>query len=412
MLTYDGQQQNSSYSQILVDVENFQQIDRLQVDIQEHLDAAYPEALAKVWRFALGPGGGSKIEAQFKGPDPAELRRLAEEAKAIMSRHPNSLAVKDNWREPVQIMQPVVSETFASRVGLSQKDINESLQFYFGGVTVGTFRDGDKLLPIVGKVMGEQELGVDDLRFVQVWSASANTRIPVRQAMSEFGVNWEAPTIRRENRVPVIKAQSDPRTGLASDLLADIRDEIEAIELPPGYSMEWKGEAGNSSDAQGSLMASFPLAILAMWVITVFLFNALRQPAIIWLTVPLILIGIVGGLLLVPGSNFDFMALLGLLSLTGMLIKNAIVLVDQMDQEMRDGKHGMLAINDAAISRLRPVMMGTLTTVLGMIPLLADPFYTNMAITIMAGLTFATVLTLVVVPVLYSLFFGIRYQRS
>ncbi|MHC5010207.1 MAG: efflux RND transporter permease subunit [Planctomycetota bacterium] len=177
--------------------------------------------------------------------------------------------------------------------------------------------------------------------------------------------------------------------------------------MPPAYSMEWGGEYENSANAQAGLAKTFPLMILLMILIVVIQFNSIKLPTIIWLTVPLALIGVVAGLLL-TGQPFGFMALLGALSLIGMLVKNSIVLVDEINAQSLGGKEIYAAIVDAAVSRLRPVSMAALTTVLGMIPLLPDAFFVSMAVTIMAGLSFATVLTLVIVPVLYATFFRAR----
>jgi multidrug efflux pump subunit AcrB len=214
--------------------------------------------------------------------------------------------------------------------------------------------------------------------------------------------------LKREDRVWLIKAQADPVAGdLASDLFLRLKPQIEAIELPPGYSLSWGGEQGDSSEANDDLASTLPLGLLAMVLTVVILFNALKQPLVIWLVVPLALIGVVLGLV-VTGTPMEFMAILGLLSLSGLLIKNAIVLVDQMDVEIDEGKPRFDAIVDSAASRVRPVMMGALTTVLGVIPLFADAFFKSMAVVLVFGLTFATILTLVIVPVLYAVFFKVK----
>jgi len=180
--------------------------------------------------------------------------------------------------------------------------------------------------------------------------------------------------------------------------------------LPPGYTFEWKGEFGNSTEANAGLAATMPLGIGAMILIVIFLFNAVRQPLIIWLTVPLALIGVIWGLALTK-TPLEFMAILGLLSLIGMMIKNAIVLHDETDSQIANGKARMQAVMDAAVSRVRPVSLGVLTTVLGVTPLLWDPFFKSLAVVIIAGLSFATILTLIVVPVLYTLFFRVKMDE-
>jgi multidrug efflux pump subunit AcrB len=217
---------------------------------------------------------------------------------------------------------------------------------------------------------------------------------------------WEDPLIRRQNRRRTITVQGDPREGVASPVFERVRSAIEAIPLPPGYELEWGGEYESSNDANRMLMASVPLFFSLMILIVVALFNTLRQTLIVFLTLPLAVIGVTAGLL-VTGQPFGFVALLGFLSLSGMLIKNAVVLLDQIDINLGRGQRPLGAVLDAGVSRVRPVTMAAFTTVLGMTPLLFDRFWAAMAVTIMAGLAFATVLTLVVVPVLYATFHGV-----
>jgi multidrug efflux pump subunit AcrB len=193
-------------------------------------------------------------------------------------------------------------------------------------------------------------------------------------------------------------------------VFAQIKAPIEAIELPTGYEFQWGGLHESQTDAQAGLTGSIPLTIVIMILIVIILFNNLRQPLIIWLTVPLAIIGVALALY-VFGLPFDFMSLLGFLSLMGMLIKNSIVLLDEVNIQLADGKEPFLAIVDAAVSRARPVAMAAITTVLGMVPLLQDPFFRAMSVTIMAGLTFATVLTLTAVPVFYVILYRVPYQK-
>ena len=213
--------------------------------------------------------------------------------------------------------------------------------------------------------------------------------------------------IRRVNRANAILAQSDPAPGVnAAQLFERIRPGVEAIALPPGYTLTWRGEHGRSQDADQGLARTLPYSLGAMVVIVFVLFNAIRQPLIVWLTVPLAVVGVVYGLI-VTDTPIEFIAILAMLSLIGMLIKNAIVLIDETDSLIAEGRARMDAVVDAAASRARPVALGMLTTVLGVTPLIWDPFFRSLAIVIMFGLGFATVLTLIVVPALYAVFFGI-----
>lgn len=406
MLTYESEDASPSYGQLLVDVEDYTQIEDLRAAFQTWINTQFPNAAAKVWTFVLGPGGGSKIEAQFAGPDAAVLRDLAEQSKRIMAQA-GAIAIKDNWREQVQVIRPVINDASARRLGLTQGEISNALYGHLSGASIGTFREGDDLLDIVMRPVESARGNSAALRDVQVYSQVAGGYIPVSQVVDSFNVVFEAGNLRRIDRQLAITAQADNAPGILSGALFDqVRGPIEQIVLPPGYTMTWKGEFGNSAEANAGLAATMPLGFGAMILVVIFLFNAVRQPLIIFLTVPLALIGVIWGL---AGTQtpLEFMAILGVLSLTGMLIKNAIVLIDETDSQISDGKARMQAVVDAAVSRVRPVSLGVLTTVLGVMPLLWDPFFKSLAVVIIAGLSFATILTLIVVPALYAVFFRV-----
>ncbi|MFW2437802.1 MAG: efflux RND transporter permease subunit, partial [Arenicellales bacterium] len=407
MLVYPPESANSSYAQLLVRVDDYNLIDVLMPQIQAYVDENYTNAQVKVWRFLLGPGGGSKIEAAFKGPDPAVLRGLADQAKRVMVDDGGSLSIKDDWRQPVSVIEPIYSPSKGRRAGVSREDLATALQTVYSGKTVGVYRESDDLLPIISRAPESERQDVADMRNVQVLSSATGMTVPIGQVTNGFRTIWRDGQIRKEDRVWTIKAQSDPYPNeLASELLSRIRPAIESIELPDGYTLEWEGEYGDSKESNENLAATLPMGFIAM-VLTVFiLFGTVRQPIVIWLVVPLALIGVVVGLL-VTGFPLEFMGILGLLSLSGLLIKNGIVLVDQTDYEIQKGTPRFDAVVDAAASRARPVIMGALTTVLGVIPLFFDAFFQSMAVVLVFGLSFATVLTLVVVPVLYSMFFKI-----
>jgi multidrug efflux pump subunit AcrB len=252
---------------------------------------------------------------------------------------------------------------------------------------------------------------VDAIRNVQIWSPAAEAMIPLRQVVARFDTVFEDEVVIRRDRMPTITVFADPKEGPASALFSRVRPKIEALDFPTGYRVEWGGEYEDSNDAQGAMVGSIPVFVMVMMLVTVGLFNSLRQPAIIWLCVPLAVIGVTAGLL-VTGQPFGFMALLGFLSLMGMLIKNAIVLIDEINLQRSEGLALEPAILAAGASRLRPVSMAAGTTALGMVPLLADGFFQAMAVTIIGGLIFATVLTMVVVPVLFSVFYRGDAQKE
>jgi multidrug efflux pump subunit AcrB len=329
-----------------------------------------------------------------------------------MTADGGALSIKDDWRQPTSIIEPVYSSSKGRRLGVSREALSQALQTNYSGMTVGVFREEDELIPIIARAPESERLDPESIGQIQIISSATGAAVPLEQVVDSIDTTWRNSLLLKEDRVWRIKAQSDPVAGdIASELLSRLRPQIEAIELPPGVQLEWGGEYGDSSEANENLASTIPLGFLAMVLVVVILFNSLKQPLVIWLVVPLSLIGVVLGLI-ATNTPMEFMAILGLLSLSGLLIKNAIVLVDQMDIEIAEGKARFDAIVDSAASRVRPVMMCALTTVLGVIPLFGDAFFKSMAVVLVFGLTFATVLTLIVVPALYAVVFQIKNSES
>ncbi|WP_299980810.1 efflux RND transporter permease subunit [uncultured Pseudoteredinibacter sp.] len=408
MLVYGPESPNSAYAQLLVSTENYQLIDGLMPKIQSHINDHYPQAQGKVWKFVLGPGGGSKIEAEFSGPDPKVLRQLANQAKEIMANDGRALSVKDNWRQAVAVVEPVYAANAGQRTGVSREDLAKALQTNFSGRQVGTYRERDEQIPIISRAPEHERKDINNIKDILVVSSATGKVVPITQITNGFRTIWRDGQLRREDRIWRIKAQSDPYPNeLTADLFERVRPQIDAIPLPAGYELKWGGEYGDSKESNDNLASTIPLGLLAMVLVVFILFGTVRQPIVIWLVVPLAIIGVVVGLI-VTGTPMEFMAILGLLSLSGLLIKNAIVLVDQTDLEIESGKPRLDAIIDAAASRVRPVMMGALTTVLGVIPLFFDAFFKSMSVVLVFGLSFATVLTLIVIPILYAQLFGVK----
>jgi multidrug efflux pump subunit AcrB len=407
MLTYTPEKTNSSYGQFIVAVEHYQDIDHISQTIKNYILDNYPDSEPKIEKIRLGPGGGAKIEVRFSGPDPNILRKLSTEAEAIMKSNANAIDVRNDWRQKVKIIHPEYSEAQARATGITRANLADALQMAFSGKQISLYREGDKLIPIISRPPDNERLDIENISNLQIWSPLLSKTVPIGQLVQGFKTEWENSIIKRRDGKLTITASCEPRSGLASDLFKRIRPNIEAINLPIGYEMAWGGEYEDSYEAQKALYSNLPVGMLAMFIVIVFMFGAISQPIIIWLCVPLSFIGVTFGLL-VMNAEFGFMALLGFLSLSGMLIKNAIVLIDQIELEKNTGKDPYSAIIDASISRLRPVLLAAVTTVLGMIPLLPDIFFRSMSIVIMFGLTFATILTLIVVPALYTIFFKIK----
>ena len=406
-LVYDAKEPTRVYAQIIVRTEKRDQIPAAMAATREYLRRELPWTDPIIKPMRIGPGRDAKIEARFSGPDEKVLRELAEQAQAIMLEDPNSTDVRNDWRSPVKVSTPVFNEQVARQLGVDRQELGDALKVAFDGYDVGRYRDGNRLLPIRLRAPEEERADIDQVRDIQVWSPVLRRTVPVSQVVSGYETRWENSVIRGRNRIQTIIASCNPVDGMAGPLLLSLWPQIEAIELPPGYKLEWGGEYEDSQNAQAGLGASLPVGFLLMILTSIFLFGKLRQPLIIWLTVPLAIVGITVGLL-GTGGAFDFMSLLGALSLIGLLIKNAIVLIEEIDQQIDSGKEPYQALLDACVSRMRPVVLAAATTILGLIPLLSDVFFVNMSVTIMAGLGFASVLTLIVVPTLYAVFFRIR----
>ena len=376
-----------------------------------YTEETFPDAQPYVEKIALGPGGGAAIEARFSGPDPAVLRQLANQAKSIIATHPDAYAIRHDWKPVANHVRPQFDESKARAAGVSRAILSAALEMNFTGTRVGVFREADELLPIIVRQPEEEREDLANISNVQVWTPSLRRTVPVEQVVTGFETVTENAYVWRRDRKMTVTAQAENFPGVLTSTIFDaIRADIEAIPLPTGYEFSWGGEHEDSTKAQAKLMGAMPLTAFLMVLIVVMLFNSIRKTLIIWLAVPLALIGVAIGLFAFD-QPFDFMALLGFLSLVGMLIKGAIVLIDQITIDLAEGKTPYRAVIDSAMSRMRPVSMAAITTVLGMIPLLPDTFFQAMSITIMAGLTFATILTLVVVPVLYTIFFKIPAEK-
>ena len=410
ILTYSPEMVNSAYGQLLVTVEDYREIDSLIDHVEDYLGEEVPGAVATVNRFVMGPGGGA-IAVRFQGPDADVLRDLGEQARKIMLLHKNTESVNTDWGERVKVAQVNMSASRSNEIGVSRPEIAQALAGNFSGSAAGVYRKGDKLLPIIVRPPKEQRTGINELENILVWSNAIGNTVPITQLTEQMTTGWEDPVIARKDRMRTLTVSCSQVDGTVAALFTDLSPLIEEITLPPGYALEWGGEYEESMKANQKLMSKVPLAFSLMFFVSVMLFNNLRNPIIIFLGLPMALIGVVVGLL-VFDQPFGFMALLGFLSLSGMLMKNEIVLLDQIAIELKSGKAPYDAVIDSAASRVRPVAMAAFTTILGMIPLLWDAFFVAMAVTIMGGLTFATILTLIVVPVLYCTFYGITVQNE
>ncbi|WP_199399663.1 efflux RND transporter permease subunit, partial [endosymbiont of Ridgeia piscesae] len=363
---------------IIIQTEQLEQIGPIWEAVADYMRNNLPQLDPIIKPLRIGPGRDGKIEARFQGPDPAVLRGLSEQAQAIMRADPETKEVRDDWRSPVQFIRPLFNEQVGRQLGITRKDLAIALKSAFEGKDVGVYRDGIRLLPIKLRPPADEREDVANIQDIRVWSPALQKTVPVAQVVSGFETAFENTVIRGRDRIQTIITSCNPTGELATPLFNRLKPQIEAVELPPGYSLSWGGEYEDSKNAQNGLLSVLPVGFLLMILVSILLFGRLRQPLIIWLTVPLAIVGITAGLLAFNGA-FDFMALLGALSLIGLLIKNAIVLIEEIDQQIEEGKLPLTAILDATVSRLRPVAMAAATTILGLIPLLSDVFFVNMS---------------------------------
>lgn len=401
------EQPNTAYSQLVVRVADVGQMNELMSETEQLLGASRPDSEVQVSRAEFTPSGNSKIAARFSGPDTAVLRDLAAQALVVYLQH-DLRDRKTNWRQPALELVPHFDEERARLAGITRTDLSQGLAYATLGVQVGLFRDGDKLLPIVARAPESERGDLENLMERLVWSPNQGRHIPMSQVVSSFELQANNSMIHRRDRFRTIEAQANQPLGHnASRTLDRVRPDIEAIALPAGYRLDWGGEFEANAEASTSLTRSIPTALGLMFFVTILMFGALRQPVVIWLTVPMTVCGVVLGLL-ATDLSFTFPSFLGFLSLSGMLLKNCIVLMDEIDK--RFAEHGMTRqiMLQASVSRLRPVMLAAGTTIAGMSPLLGDAFFKEMAVSIMSGLAFATLLTLIAVPVFYRVALGKR----
>ncbi|WP_319495968.1 efflux RND transporter permease subunit [uncultured Cohaesibacter sp.] len=415
MLTYKAERTYPNYGQFIVEVKNFDDIQEVRQWLDKALHEAAPYAFVKTSRFELGTAAGAKIDARITGPNPVVLRQLADKVIDIYRNDPDAVNIRHDWQERTKVLRPQFAEAEARRLGITKADIDRAILLNVHGLTIASARDGSDILPIVIRPPLSERSSVDQLGDIQVYSSVLSRYVSIDQVVKFIDLAWEDPLIMRRDRKRTIQvwADADPNSNVTSLALFErLRGKVEALELPQGYELSWGGEYENQTKATGAVFANVPLGVLVMFAITVMLFNSVKQTLVVWMTVPLAIIGVTVGLLLF-NLPFSFTALIGFLSLSGMLLKNGIVLIEEIKRlNEEDGLSIHDSITRAAVSRLRPVTMAALTTVLGLVPLITDIFFNSLAVTIMFGLAAATVLTLIVVPVLFAIFYGVRFRRG
>lgn len=403
-------------------------------EIQSELMKRYPQAYIKLKRYNL-MFKKYPIEAMFRGPDPDVLHQLTDSAMAIVRASSQLYLPTTDWEPRVPVLTVDYNQSAARSSGLSRSEVGTSILAYTGGIPIGTFYDGIDAENIYIKCIDRDGRNIDDLQNVEVFGMMPNVNrltnpelisklmaggytmddlieeltgtTPLRQIVKSINVEWEDPTVMRYNGQRSQRLQCSPRPGVGTEeARQELEEALKQIELPEGYTLSWQGEKKASDDSMKYLFANFPLAVMMMICILIMLFKDYKKPTIILCCIPVILVGVIPSVL-VSGKAFGFVAIVGVLGLIGMMIKNGIVLMDEITLEIGSGMNPREALINSSKSRLRPVMMASLTTILGMLPLITDALFGSLAVTIMGGLFVGTLITLIFIPVLYSIFFKV-----
>lgn len=426
-----------SYGELIIDFESPDALEKNMDEIQQELLKHYPDAYVKLKRYNI-MYKKYPIEVLFTGPDPAVLHVLADSARMVMEETPEVCLVTTDWEPAMPLLEIDYDQSSARRSGLSRQDISTSVLTAAGGIPVGYFYEGTHKNTIYLKCVEENGEKIDNLENVPLFSMIPNINglldeetllkiksgtvdrsdliesvmqtTPLKQIGRGINVCWEDPTVPRYNGQRAQTVMCSPSPGIETEKArTSIAEKIEQIRLPEGYKLQWMGEKDASTQTMHYLFKNVPLGIVLMIAILIMLFKDYRKPAVILCCIPLLAVGIVGAMLL-SGQSFTFCAIVGALGLVGMMMKNCIVLMDEIGEQIKSGIAPAEALVSSSESRLRPVMMASLTTILGMIPLLSDPMFGSMAATIMGGLLFSTLATLFFVPILYAMFFKIKIK--
>ncbi len=408
-LPVDSEFPYETYANLVVNTRSGDDVKPVIAELEPWMKENATQALTRVRLYGLGPSDTWKFEARFSGPQEADLdvlRGLGERGKEILEASPLAKEIRTDMRNRVRRLEIVYNDARARWSNVSRVDLADSTKRAYDGLDVGLYREGDNLIPIKLRLVEQERNNLSALEVLQVTSSLATDTVPLSQVADEVGFRWEDPIIIRYQRRRANTVQASPNGVTFPTLRAAVVKAFEEIELPAGYDLFWDGQQKSTAAAQASLIPGLiPVGFIFLFII-VYLFNDFRPPLIILLTIPFVFIGIVP-VLLATQAPFGFVALLGAMSLSGMITKNAIVLLDEVNFQLAAGRGAYDAVVEAAVSRLRPVVLAAATTVLGVIPLLQDVFWVGMAMTVMAGLTAGTFMTMVLVPVLYAMFHGV-----
>lgn len=398
----------ANYGNVLVELHDAASTPDVERRFDEWVTANMPDVWLRSSLFRLSPVPDATIEIGFVGENIDTLSRLVTDAMRLFEANADVRNVRNSWGNRIAQWQPRYSQIKAQRLGVERTAMVSSLEISTSGLPIATYREGDLSMPIVLKSEPSPDNALAALSTMPVFSRSGRS-YSIEQASSGFDFAYRPAVIRRINAERVMKAQCDPRRGAnAIALLDELHRDVSArVDIPEGYRLELYGEEESREESNAALVGKLPIALVLIFVTLLLLFGNLRDPMVVLVTLPLIFIGVVVGLG-ITGKMFDFFSLLGLLGLVGMNIKNAVILVARTNELRDNGYEPHRAVIEATADRFVPVIAASMTTILGMVPLLSDSMFGSMAATIMGGLLVATVMVLVVLPVVYSLFYRIR----
>jgi multidrug efflux pump len=404
---------NANFAEIVIVTRDLEARERVKARLEAAIaDGAVTAARARVDRFVFGPPVGFPVQFRVVGPDPLVVREIAAEVRDVMAGNPDVIDPHLDWNEQVKAIRLEVDQERARALGLTTADVSQALQTLLSGFTVTQFREGTEQTPVVARAVPEERLDLERLPSLTVASPNG-TPVPLGQ-VARLSYEFEEPILWRRDRDLVLTARADIRDGVqAPDVSAAIEPQLAGIVegLPPGYRIEAGGSVEESAKANAALAAVFPVMAVVMLAILMIQVQSFSRLALVFVTAPLGIIGATAALL-IAGQPFGFVALLGLIALAGMIMRNTVILVDQIDSDIAEGHDRYTAIIDATVRRARPVVLTAAAAILGMVPLSSSVFWGPMAITIMGGLFVATILTLLVVPALYALWFRVRRDEA
>ena len=398
-----------NYANVLIETKDAKDAQSEENKFYEYMVANYPDILTRSALFALSPVPDAAIEIGFVGDNIDTLVALTQRAQEIARKNDMVMEVRNSWGNKVPVWKPLYSQEKGLRLGITRQQMAYSLRSATNGVPLGEYREGDVFMPILLKDADRDSMNLNDIKTLPVYSAKGRS-VKVEQVIDDFSLDYEYSVVKRYNRQRYMMMQCEPKRGANtmaafSQLWQDIQQEV---QVPEGYKLQYFGEQSEQDKGNKAIAANIPLMFGLIYLTLLFLFpKYYRKPVLIMCMLPLIFIGVVLGLL-VFGKSLDFFAMLGLLGLIGMNIKNAIVLVDEIGLQLDSGLAPVNAVIEATKTRIVPVTMASGTTILGMLPLLGDAMFAGMAATIMGGLFVSTILTIFVLPVTYCIFFKIK----